>query len=58
MNLSHIWLVEELPSPLKNRYKFEIRKPPSGGQYIKIDQSHAKVGMKNQFGIEINLDKK
>ena len=58
MNLGHIWFFEELPYPLKNRCKSEIRRPSSRGQNIKIDQFHANIGMKHQIGIEINLEKK
>ena len=58
MNFRHIWLVEKLPYPLKNHCKSQIRTPLSGGQNVKIDHSHANVGMKDQIHIKINLDKK
>ena len=38
------------------RCNFEF-KAPLGGQNIKGDDSHADVGMENQLGFKINLDK-
>ena len=58
MNLGHIWLVDKLTYPFKNCYNSEIKRPPIGGQNIKIDQSYINVGMKTQISIKINLDKK
>ena len=58
MNFRHIWLVEKLPYPLKNRDKSQIRRPPSSGQNVKIGHSFTNVGMKDQIRIKKNIDKK